>query len=224
MRQVAVPSHVHLSVDLLEQIFSLTSKRVKHIASYTTCTVGPLLCNTVGKSSKTGTVLLRNSNITCPTVQAHGEWQGQCLANELLCAAGRSQYQLLSWPAVAGSPLSSQHCTWRWHEDPSIADHVFAIHFKSFTKTVMYGMQNTASKINKSFKFWMLVFDSLLDLSHDCLVYIRSISHKCDKLVHRNVALMELLDHSWHYFVSFSMSKKQSIECKYRMLQWLHCE
>ena len=68
--------------------------------------------------------------------------------------------------------------------------------FKSFTKTVMYDMQNTASKISKSFKFWMLDFDSLLDLSHDCLIYVRSISHKCDMFVQTNVVLIELLDHS----------------------------
>ena len=60
----------------------------------------------------------------------------------------------------------------------------------------------------------MLVFDNLLDLSPDCLIYIRSISHKCDKFGHRNVVLMGLCDHSWHYFVSFSVSKKErSIEC-----------
>ena len=59
----------------------------------------------------------------------------------------------------------------------------------------MYDMHKTASKINKSFKFWMLVFNSLLDLSHDCLNCIRSISHKCNKFVHRNVVLMVLLDH-----------------------------
>ena len=45
-------------------------KRVKRIASYTTCTVGPLVCNTVRNSSKTGTVLLRNSSITLVTFRS----------------------------------------------------------------------------------------------------------------------------------------------------------
>ena len=42
-------------------------KRVKRIASYTTCMVGPLVCNTVRMP---GTVLLRNSNITLVTFRS----------------------------------------------------------------------------------------------------------------------------------------------------------
>ena len=45
-------------------------KRVKRIASHTTCTVGPLVCNTVRNSLKTGTMLLRNSNITLVTFRS----------------------------------------------------------------------------------------------------------------------------------------------------------
>ena len=101
--------------------------------------VGPLVCNTVRNSSKTGTVLLRNSNITLVTLRSP-------VASS---AAARLKLMLFSFLVLSDK---------------------LAIHIKSFTKTVMYDMHNTASKINKSFKFWMLVFDGLLDLSHDCLM------------------------------------------------------
>ena len=68
---IAVPSHVHLSVDLPEQIFSLTSKgssALHHIPHVRLNHFSAMF--TVRNSSKTGTVLLRNSNITLLTFRS----------------------------------------------------------------------------------------------------------------------------------------------------------